>query len=92
MKGKRLSTKINNNFGITCNGSLLTNVMNVKRLGLEIDEELSFSEHITTVCKKVAQHIGLLKKITNYFPLKQRLLYYSALIRPVIRCPLDKLW
>ena len=47
VKGKRLSTKINNNFEITCNGSLLTNVMNVKLLRLEIDEELSFSGHIT---------------------------------------------
>ena len=27
---------------------------------------------------------GLLKKILNYLPLKQRLLYYNALIRPVI--------
>ena len=58
VKEKRLSTKINNNPEITCNGSLLTNVMNVKLLGLEIDEELSFSEHITTVCKKVSQRIG----------------------------------
>ena len=58
VKGKRLSTKINNNPEITCNGSLLTNVMNVKLLGLENDEELSFSEHITTVCKKVSQRIG----------------------------------
>ena len=84
VKGKLLTTKINNNPEITCNGSLLTNVMNVKLLGLEIDEELSFSEHITTVCKKVSQRIGLLKKIMNYLPLKQRLLYYNALIRPVI--------
>ena len=37
--------------------------MNVKLLGLDIDKELFFSEHITTVCKKVAQRIGLLKKI-----------------------------
>ena len=29
VKGKRLSTKIKNNPEITCNGSLLTNVMNV---------------------------------------------------------------
>ena len=58
--------------------------MNVKLLGFEIDEEISFSEHIMTVCKKVAQRIGLLKKIMNYLPLKQRLLYYNALIRPVI--------
>ena len=65
VKGKLLSTKINNNLEITCNGSLLTNVMNVKLLGLEIDEELSFSEHITTVCKKVSQRIGLIVK-ENY--------------------------
>ena len=84
MKGKRLSTQVNNNLKITCNGSLLTNVMNVKLLGLETDEELTFSEHITTVCKKVTQRIGLLKKITNHLSLKQRLLYYNALIRPVI--------
>ena len=58
--------------------------MNVKLLGLEIDDELSFSEHITTVCKKVSHRIGLLKKIMNYLPLKQRLLYYNSLIRPVI--------
>lgn len=84
MKGKRISTKIINNLEITCNGSLLASVMNVKLLGLEIDEELTFSEHITTVCKKVAQRIGLLKKIMNCLPLKQTLLYYNALIRPVI--------
>ena len=58
MKGKRLSTKIDNIPEITCNRSLLTNVMNVKLMGLEIDEQLSFSEHITTVCKKVSQRIG----------------------------------
>ena len=63
MKGKQLSTKINNNPEITCNGSLLTNIMNIKLLGLEIDEELPFSEHITTVFKKVSQRISLLKKL-----------------------------
>ena len=45
MKGKRLWTKINNNPEITCNGSLLTNVMNVTLLGLEIDEEISYTAH-----------------------------------------------
>ena len=69
MKGKRLLTKINNNLEITCNGSLLSNVMNVKLLCLETNEDLSFSDHITTVCKKVTQRIGLLKKIMNYLPL-----------------------
>ena len=84
MKGKRLWTEINNNPGITCNGSLLTNVMNVTLLGLEIDEEISFSEHVNTLCKNLTQHIGLLRKIKNYLSLKQRLLHDNGLIMPVI--------
>ena len=84
MKGKRLWTKINNNPGITCNGSLLTNVMNVTLLGLEIDEEISFSEHVNTLCKNLTQHIGLLRKIKNYLPLKQTLLHDNGLIMAVI--------
>ena len=84
MKGKRLWTKINNTPGITCNGSLLTNVMNVTLLGLEIDEEISFSEHVSTLYKNLTQHIGLSRKIKNYLPLKQRLLHNNSLIMPVI--------
>ena len=38
VKRKRLSTKINSVPEITCNGSLLTNVINFKLLGLEIDQ------------------------------------------------------
>ena len=85
LKGKRLWTKINNNPEITCNGSLPTNVMNVTLLGLEIDEEISFSEHVSTLYKNLTQHIGLLRKIKNYLPLKQRLLHNNnSLIMPVI--------
>ena len=29
--------------------------MNVTLLGLEIDEEISFAEHVNTVCKKLTQ-------------------------------------
>ena len=46
-------------------------------------KDYNFNYMHTTVCKKVSQRIGLLKRIMNYLPLKQRLLYYNALIRPV---------
>ena len=82
VKWKWLSTKTNTTFRINYNGSLLTNVMNIKLLGREIGEGLSFSEHFKTVCKKVAQHNGLLKKLQIFSPL----LYYNALIRPGIHC------
>ena len=38
VKRKRLSTKINSVPEITCDDSLLTNVINFKLLGLEIDQ------------------------------------------------------
>ena len=54
--------------------------MNVKLLGLEIDEELSFSGHITTVCKNVTHRIGLLvEKIRNYLPLLNKY-YFIAML------------
>ena len=47
--------------------------MNVTLLGLEIDEEISFSEHVSTLYKNLTQHIGLLRKIKNYLPLKPKI-------------------
>ena len=37
-----------------------------------------------TLCKKLSQRIGVLKKIRNYLPYKQRILYYNAIIRPIV--------
>ena len=63
---------------------MLTIIKNAKLLGLKIDKELSFSEHVNAVCKKVSQCICLLRKIKSYLPLKQQLLYYNAMIKPLI--------
>ena len=66
VKRKRLSSKIRSVPVTTCNGTMLTIVKNGKLLGLEIDEELSFSEHINAVCKKfliASVYIGKLREI-----------------------------
>ena len=62
MKGKRLSARINSVPEITCNGSLLTNDMNGKLLGLEIDEELSFSSMLTPFVRKLHSALACYKK------------------------------
>ena len=54
--------------------------MNGKLLGLEIDEELSFSSMLTPFVRKLHSASVCYKKIMNYLPLKQRLLFYNALI------------
>ena len=73
MKGKRLSSKINSVPEMICNGSLLTNIMNIKLLGLEIEGELQ----LTLFVRKFHSALACYRKL-------QRLLYYNAMIRPVI--------
>ena len=47
-------------------------------------KELTFIPHIDKVCKKLSQGIGILKKIRYCLQLKYRLLFYNAMIRPVM--------
>ena len=55
-----------------------------KLLGVYIDKELNFTEHVNVMCKKLGQRIGIFKKIKRHFPLEERKLYYNALIKPVM--------
>ena len=82
--GKRLLTHIDHDLTIVVNGKQLENVHCAKLLGLEIDQELTFIPHIDKLCKKLSQRIGILKKIRYCLPLKYRLLFYNAMISPVM--------
>ena len=54
-------------------------------LGVEVDNKLSFNEHIEKVCKKLASSlIAILRKIRARLPLKLRLQFYKSIIRPVM--------
>ena len=53
-----------------------------KLLGLIIDEEMSFNEHVDKLSTKLAQKIGVLRKIRRCLPIHERKLYYSAMIKP----------
>ena len=81
--GKRLSSKINYAPEVSIGSTKLTNVCSAKLLGLEIDQDLSFSWHVDSVCKKRSLRIGILKKIRSMLPHKQRILYYNSMIKPV---------
>ncbi|PFX16295.1 putative RNA-directed DNA polymerase from transposon BS [Stylophora pistillata] len=82
--GKRLSTRIEHDLEVLINGKQLENVQFAKLLGLEIDQELTFIPHIDKLCKKLSQRRGILKKIKYCLPLNHRLLFYNAMIRPVM--------
>ena len=44
-----------------------------KLLGLKIDQDLTYDEHIDELCKKLSKRIGLLRHIIPYLKQKQRL-------------------
>ena len=82
--GKRLSNRIPNDIIISVNGSQLENIQCAKLLGLETDKELRFHSHVDKLCKKLSQRIGILKKIGHCLQIKNRVLFYNAIIRPVM--------
>jgi hypothetical protein len=64
--GKRLNDKVPNRLTVvTSSGKVLEQADTVPLLGLDIDNELSFKEHIDRTCKKIAKRIGVLNKIKS---------------------------
>ena len=82
--GKRLAPKLRNLPNVTTDGvKILKTVNSAALLGLEIDM-LSFNLHVEMICKRLCSRIAVLRKIKVFLPLSQRLLYYNAIIRPVL--------
>ena len=78
--GTRLRTKIGgtsvNEMRIfTSKGEELDNTTSHKLLGVYVDQDLSFDEHIEQLCEKLAKRIGLLRSIRQYLPLNERTLF-----------------
>ena len=78
--GKRstVGTQIN----VNLDGSLISRVSNAKLLGVEMDSELSFTNHDFTA-KKILKRLGVLKRVSSYLPVAERVLFYNAMIKPL---------
>ena len=83
--GKRLAPKLHNLPNVTTDGVKTLRIVNsATLLGLEIDNMPSFNLHVEMICKRLSSRIAVLRKIRVFLPLSQRLLYYNALICPVL--------
>ena len=70
---------------LTINGSDLELVSIIKLLGAEIEHNLSFTSRVEKICElNLSQRIGILKEIRSCLTMHQRLLYYNAMIKPVL--------
>ena len=47
------------NFNLTCESTM-------KLLGIDIDYQLNFDAHISTICRKASQQLNILKRLASY--------------------------
>ena len=62
----------------TSKGDILETTSSHKQLGVYIDLDLSFNEHVEQLCKKLAKRVGVLRLIRHYLPFNERILFYNA--------------
>ena len=84
--GKRIPCKLDNcSLELKLVNSDIEQVDSQKVLGVTIDKYLSFDVHVEELCKKLSQRIAVLRKIRRFIPIEQRILYYNAMIKQVMR-------
>ena len=70
---------------LTINGQAIKRSESVKFLGLNINENLNWGEHINGVCKHVALHSGIFYKYKYYIdPSVAKMLYFSFVYSKVL--------
>ena len=76
-------TSVNEMRIFTSKGEELDNTTSHKLLGVYVDQDLSFDEHIEQLCEKLAKRIGLLRSIRQYLPLNERIFFYNPTVKSV---------
>ena len=67
-------------FYLNVSDELIKPVFLVKLLGVVIDDNLSFNEHVSKLCVKAARQTNALRRIVKYIPNECRLNIYQAFI------------
>ena len=66
------------NLTLNVNGSQIEQVRNHKVLGVTIDDNLLWPDHISKICKKVSRNLYLLKKLKMYVSSDHRKQFFFA--------------
>ena len=82
--GTTHSTQHSQELDIYIDGNKIKNVTKQKLLGIYIDENLQWSDHIDYLCSTISSKISLLKQLSLYNPVEAQKLYYQGYILPLI--------
>ena len=79
---KRKLNQIPNNLQILVNNSLIQQVKQKEVLGVIIDQELNWKEHIDAQCKKLSSAIALLRRAKAFVSQSELIRMYNTLVIP----------
>ena len=92
--GKRLRKCIVQDSGkleVKTDNAEIENVVNHKLLGMIIDEDLTYEVHVDELCNKLSKRLGLLRHISPFLKKKHRIIYFNAIIKPLMMHP-SQVW
>ena len=70
------------NFSITVNNTIIDKVNSTKFLGVVIDSNLTWADHINLIALKISKSVGILSKLKHSLPRKILRTLYQTLILP----------
>ena len=82
MNIRNKSVNYDDKTSITVNGKDIMESENLELLGVTIDCGLNFNLHISNVCKKASQRIGVIMRLRNLIPTEAKLHLFKAAILP----------
>ena len=81
---QKRTSLINGQLSLHLNDDELNMITNDKVLGIIIDNNLTWSQHVDKVCKKITSHVWLLARIKYYLNTSHRVQFYKTYIQPHI--------
>ena len=81
---QKRTSLINGQLSLHLNDDELNMITNDKVLGIIIDNNLTWSQHVDKVCKKITTNLWLLARIKDYLNTSHRVQFYKTYIQPHI--------
>ena len=73
---------LNNNFVLKIGNDFISQVTSTKFLGINIDEKLKWTAHLSAINKRVSHSLMAIRQVKHYLPLSSLRTLYFALIHP----------
>ena len=80
--GKKNKTEDSSSINVKIDEQIIKSSPDLKLLGVTLDDELSFSSHISDICKKASKKVGVLVRLRNMIPREAKLQLYKSAILP----------